>query len=159
MIFVQEVFIDFDDYLNPLKERTKVINKISLSQEDYLTRYVRRSLQSKVRLNTANLVDSPWINPWGVEKDNNKVYLTVENTNVEQSKWPNDFFEAIFQLSADQTIKSRHVYNLIDMIADVSGLSDIILVFTATVTMTFYQERNKIKHILKHLDPVEIPVT
>ena len=45
------------------------------------------------------------------------------------------------------------------MIADVSGLSDIILVFTATVTMTFYQERNKIKHILKHLDPVEIPVT
>jgi hypothetical protein len=31
MIFVQEVFIDFDDYLNPLKERTKVINKISLS--------------------------------------------------------------------------------------------------------------------------------
>lgn len=96
MIFVQEDFIDFSDFQNPFKHRTKVINKISLSQKDYLERYVRRSISTKVRLNTAKLLDIPWVNPWAEEVDQETVYLTVENTNVEQSKWPNDFFESIF---------------------------------------------------------------
>jgi hypothetical protein len=44
---------------------------------------------------------------------------------------------ARFTLSPTKSIRSRAVYNIIDLIAEVSGLADALIVFTTAIMSTF----------------------
>jgi hypothetical protein len=95
----------------------------------------------KSQLNKAILQDSPLVNPWGSSKGDNQGYLSTESINILTETAESDKPEVAslqVSLSDNQILRSRSVYNIIDMVADVSGMVDVLLVFSGFLMSTLF---------------------
>jgi len=50
--------------------------------------------------------------------------------------------QADFYMSDEQILRQRSVYNIVDLIADTSGIADILLVNSTLVMTVFFTNRN-----------------
>ena len=104
-------------------------------------------MKVKTQINNARLRDNPIENPWVINTEKEINYLTTlefKNDPVLKS-----WMGAVFELSPSKTIRSRAVYNVVDMITAVSGLADVLIVFTSTI-MTFFFTISFLKSSLAH---------
>ena len=98
------------------------------------------SIKIAAQINSVDLNDDPYENPWKSETKSDIQYLSTEN--IKLTKEPNSVWEEegnpdkylVFyfttKLSDMLTERSRKVYNIVDMFAEVSGLADILFVIS-----------------------------
>ena len=58
------------------------------------------------------------------------------------------------RLSDTKFLRQRAVYNIVDLIADVSGLADILLVFSTLIMTTLYTKRVFDMVVIKHISNI-----
>jgi hypothetical protein len=56
-----------------------------------------------------------------------------------------------FLLKSEKTLKSRTVYNLIDLISEISGFADILFVFAGMIFSFYYSPRILEARLLEHV--------
>ena len=155
---MQEQYLDFRDFENPIKWRTKFLSAINI---DYYTLWHEIPSESrlfKLAVNSAVLADSPWQNPLndGTAIETHQYLSLYENLSV-----PNGGEKSIllytFELADTQIIRSRKVYDMITLIAEVSGFADILLVGITSLLGLFFTPRLFDRALAQHMGPVEIP--
>jgi len=64
--------------------------------------------------------------------------------------------QADFYMSDEQILRQRSVYNIVDLIADTSGIADILLVNSSLVMTVFFTNRNFVSQLLRHVSYVQL---
>lgn len=70
VLFVQETYLNYSNYDTILQPKTKLIKKYSFDvQENGMLKFpsLNDNIEVSAQLNTAELKDSAWANPWKVE--------------------------------------------------------------------------------------------
>jgi hypothetical protein len=92
-------------------------------------------------LNQAKLKDEAIVNPWIDDNSVNKNYLSTESTvtinNALDAGEP-AVASLLILLSDNKILRSRSVYTIVDMIADVSGMVDLLMVFSGFIMATLF---------------------
>ena len=86
-------------------------------------------LVAKANVNKVNLQDSPFKNPWNEEQGKQSHQFLTYESNVQSSEnilWTYANFR--LELSRTKVIKGRQVYDIITLIAEVSGFADLFMV-------------------------------
>ena len=120
---------------------------------------MQNQIDINAQLNTVELKDSAWVNPWIDSKPRKLEFLTTETFQTQtlpQEDGESDVFEiALFlRISDTQILRSRTVYNVIDLIADVSGIADILLVFSTTIMSLLITQRAFETALVQHIGKV-----
>lgn len=162
IIFTQEAYLDYLDYDNSMPTRTKMVTQIKLIKnrggEMELPSDVVQ-IQMKSQLNKAILQDSPLVNPWGSSKGDNQGYLSTESINILTETAESDKPEVAslqVSLSDNQILRSRSVYNIIDMVADVSGMVDVLLVFSGFLMSTLFTKQLLKASLVSYISLVQL---
>lgn len=85
------------------------------------------------------------MSPWSSDPGKNEQFLSSGTLNQQSSTF--DYNKGLsisdvqISISDTQLIRTRSVYNIVDLIADVSGLADILLVFSALLMSTIFTVR------------------
>lgn len=64
--------------------------------------------------------------------------------------------QADFYMSDEQILRQRSVYNIVDLIADTSGIADILLVTSILFMTVFFTNRNFVSQLLRHVSYVQL---
>jgi esterase/lipase superfamily enzyme len=156
-IFSQERFFDFEDFGTPVKSRTKMLNFQMQSTFEFEEIRANSKIYSyQLAVNQVSFMDSYYQNPWVEEQGSTEQFLSAASTNA----MPADpyaanleFIAIQMQPDATKVIRSRRVYNVIDLIAEVSGFADLFMILGAFLLGNFYQTQSLEKALLKHLGP------
>jgi hypothetical protein len=145
VLFTQEIYLDYEDYHQPMHSKTKMILQTELLDEVIkptgniisLIDDLRPShLDLSVSINTATLKDNPIVNPWSTLNGSKQSFLTsgqltkTFSNPIESTKY---FGRLEVKLSDNKILRVRTVYNIVDFIADSSGFADILIVFSTTI--------------------------
>jgi hypothetical protein len=99
--------------------------------------------------NHAELLDEALVNPWADKNHLISDYLTYGEKTSSSS-----FDFANFVLSDTKIIRQRTVYNVIDLIAEVSGIADILYVFSASVVVYIITMNALKSELVQHVSKV-----
>jgi hypothetical protein len=95
------------------------------------------------------------VNPW-VESNSYKTqYLTYHSKESSLADFDSTF-EFRFALSDTKIIRSRKVYDIISLIADISGFADVFMVFTGYFLLNFYQNQKLRGALVTQIGLVEL---
>lgn len=101
--------------------------------------------------NHAELLDEALVNPWADKNHLISDYLTYgEKTSSGEYDFVN------FVLSDTKIIRQRTVYNVIDLIAEVSGIADILYVFSASVVVNMITMKVLESELVKHMGKIKL---
>lgn len=105
-----------------------------------------------VNVNEAHLSDTPYRNPLFDSNPPEMItYLTYESIASNTIGWTNNIFVADVYLSDVLYIRSRSVYDLITLIAEVSGFADIFFLSLTFVLGLLYTPRMLEASLLEHM--------
>jgi hypothetical protein len=96
-------------------------------------------------------LDEAIVNPWASPNHLKSDYLSYGEKTVD------GYHDAvILKLSDTKIIRQRTVYNIIDLIAEVSGIADILYVFSSTVVVYLITMRALKSELVKHMGQVKL---
>jgi hypothetical protein len=125
--------------------RTRVIETFPLFQhEEGFREGNGRNTDLYNSINNITLNDGPYESPWKNDEDERLLYLTTsefKSTEISLNPNKNKLISMSFHLSDNIVMRSRSVYNLVDMIAEVSGLADILIIFSKAVMALLFTRR------------------
>jgi len=101
--------------------------------------------------NHVELLDEALVNPWASPNHLKSDYLSFG-----ESKAGGDYNTITLKLSDTQVIRQRTVYNVIDLIAEVSGIADIMYVFSSSVVVYLITLRALESELVKHMGKVRL---
>jgi hypothetical protein len=93
-----------------------------------------------LQVNEVQLTDSYFINPFNEAKQQSShVYLTTsDKVKSEKILWPDTYFYANIFLSDRKIIRKRSVYDILTLIAEVSGFADMFVVTATAILGVLY---------------------
>ena len=88
-VFSQELFLDYTDFENPLKQRNRVVYETNLKVDPATGKFTgfNKEIKLPVKVNEVTLIDNPWQNPYEEEISLKQSFLTSkkEVTELEYS--------------------------------------------------------------------------
>ena len=167
LIFAQEVYLDYNNFIDILHHRTKVIYRDDLdiftnpspppsyAREENWTHADEFSIA--IAENQYILRDEYLVNPFNEKNTADSIYLTYSSMNFE-SDYFNDksLLKLQFHLSDTQHIRSIVVYDLITLVSEVSGFNDLFAIGLGFV-FSYYTPVMLELSLIKHMSPVKLP--